>query len=191
VAGIVQLDAPPINAAIFESLFKLQKDIETIMGVREVTQGSVPGDIRSGFAIEQLQEAAEVRLRMKLMLIKGADLDLAKFLTRMIGVFYIPGTHYPDTFDLRGAIPDVFTYTIKTGASLPTSKFAQQQFIQWMFNQKIADEQYVVENADIPGKDLLKERMKPVWDARKAAEAGAIAEAQAQATMGGPPPQGA
>lgn len=189
VTGILQLQPPPIQSAIFESLFKLQKDIETIMGVREVSQGSVPGDIRSGFAIEQLQEAAEVRLRLKLKIIAGADLDLGKYLTRMIGVFYIAGTHYPDTFDLRGATPDVFTYTLKTGASLPTSKFAQQQFIQWLFGQKIADELYVVENSEIPGKDDLIERQKPVWDARKAAEAGEIAQAnaEAQAAQSAPP----
>jgi len=184
VQGILQLNSPPIPGSIFDSLLKLQKDIETIMGVREVTQGSVPGDIRSGFAIEQLQEAAEVRLRLKLKIVEGALLDMAKYLTRMIGVFYRPGTHYRDTFDLRGAIPDVFTYTLKVGASLPSSKYSQQQFIQWMFNSKIVDEMYVIENTDIPGKDDLLERMKAVWDARKAAEAGAIAEAQA----GGQPP---
>lgn len=189
VSGVSQMDPPPINAAIFDSLFKLQKDIETIMGVREVTQGSVPGDVRSGFAIEQLQEAAEVRLRLKLKAVVGALLDLGKYTTRMIGVFYVPGTHYPDRFDLVGATPDVFTYTIKSGASLPTSKFAQQQFLQWMYGQKICDEQYIVDNADIPGKDELTQRMKPVWDARKAAEAGAMA-AEAQGGMappGGPP----
>lgn len=188
VTGILQLNAPNIPSAVFDSLLKLQKDIETVMGVREVSQGSVPGDIRSGFAIEQLQEAAEVRLRLKLKIIGGTHLDMAKYLTRMIGVFYRAGTHYRDTFDLRGAIPDVFTYTLKTGASLPSSKYSTQQFIQWLFNAHVVDEQYVVENTDIPGKEDLVERMKPIWDARKAAEAGAIQQAQAQ---GQAPPEAA
>ncbi len=191
VTGILQLNPPAIPSAVFESLRTLQTNIETIMGVREVTQGSVPGDIRSGFAIEQLQEAAEVRLRLKLKVIGGTHLDMAKYLTRMIGVFYRPGTHYRDLFDLVGATPDVFTYTLKSGASLPSSKYSQQQFIQWLFNAHIVDEQYVVENTDLPGKEDLLERMRPIWDARKAAEAGEIQQAQMEAQQPAQAPQGA
>lgn len=167
VDGIKQFDPPGVPAATFESLIKLQRDIETIFGVHEVTQGQSPGDVRSGFAIEQLQAAAQVRLRMKTGFIEAAIKELARYLIKMIGIFYIPGIHYPEGMDLTGITDEMFEVHIKAGVNLPASRFAQQQFIQWAFAQRIVDPQYVVEHSDLEGKDALIGRMSPMWEAEK------------------------
>lgn len=167
VDGIKQFDPPGVQAATFESLLKLQRDIETIFGVHEVTQGMMPGDVRSGFAIEQLQEAAQVRLRMKTKFIETAIIDLARYLIKMIGIFYIPGIHYPEALDLSGITDELFEVQIKAGVSLPSGRFAQQQFIQWAFAQRIVDQQYVVEHSDLEGKEALIQRMSPMWEAER------------------------
>jgi len=41
---------------------------------------------------------------------------------------------------------------------------AEQQRYQWMFTNTIVDEQFIVEQSDIPNKDELVTRMKPVWE---------------------------
>jgi hypothetical protein len=68
---VVRIDAPTQGA--FTSTQHILQMIETVSGVREVTQGAVPGDVRSGFAIEQLQESAQSRLRLKTRNIEAAD----------------------------------------------------------------------------------------------------------------------
>ena len=188
VDGIKQFDPPGVQAATFESLIKLQRDIETIFGVHEVTQGQVPGDVRSGFAVEQLQQAAQVRLRMKTRSIESMIVDMTRYLIRMIGLFYIPGIHYPENIDLTGITDDMFEVQIKAGVNLPASRFAQQQFIQWAFAQRIVDQQYVVEHSDLEGKEALIARMAPMWQAEQAMflqQAGLMPAPQQAGGMGG------
>ena len=165
VNGIKQFDPPGVQAATFHSLLKIQKDIETMFGVHGVTQGEVPGDVRSGFAVEQLQEAAQGRLKMKSRFIESAMQELAKYLIQMIGVFYIPGVHYTESMNLEGVTADMFDVQIKAGVNLPASRYAQQQFVQWAFAQRIVDQQYVVEHSDLEGKEALIARRTQYWDA--------------------------
>lgn len=164
VQGVRQLDAPRIPAEVFESLAILQRNIETIFGVREVSQGTVPGDVRSGFAIEQLQEAAQVRLRKKTRILEATIRDLARYLTHMIGMFYIPGVHYDEKVDLTGVHPDAFEYNIRAGVNLPGSQLAEAEFDKWLFSQGIVDQKYIIERSQIPNRDELISRMQPIWE---------------------------
>jgi hypothetical protein len=165
-----------------------RQNIETIFGIREVTQGAVPGEIRSGAAIEFLQEAANSRLKLKTRYFEHAMKDLARYLTRLIAKFYIPGVHFDPAKDgnLREVLPDMFTYEVKAGVNLPSSRAAQELRMQWMFGQGIVDEQYVVDNTQLPGKEALTQRMKPLWEARKKMLLGGGApEGAPPATEGG------
>lgn len=186
VNGVKIIDYGGPNSAQFESLVLYQRLIEVISGIREVSQGEVPGDVRSGFAIEQLQEASLTRLRLKTRLIEDSIKRLSRYLTYLIGAFYIPGTHYPDAenLNLEGITPDMFDFDVKAGVSVSNSKQALQQLIQWGFVNSVFDEEYVVDNLDVPDRDDLKERMLPQWNAKKQA-------AQTQLEQAGQPqPQG-
>jgi hypothetical protein len=172
IKGITRFDPTGLSAGVFQSLPQLEKAIETVSGIREVTQGAVPGDVRSGFAIEQLQESAQSRLRLKTRNMEYASKNLSRYLTRMIGLFYIPGVHYGEEVDLRGVNPDLFDFEIKAGVNLPGSRIAQQQLYQWMYTNQIVDEQFIVDQSDIPNKDELVTRMQQTWQAKKAAMLG-------------------
>ena len=167
IDGIKRFDPTGISQGVFQSLPQLERNIETVSGIREVTQGAVPGDVRSGFAIEQLQESAQSRLRLKTRNMEYSIKNLARYLTRMIGLYYEPGVHYEDTIDLRGVNPDLFDFEVKAGVNLPGSRIAQQQLYQWMYGNQVVDEEFIIEQSDIPNKDELIERMRPVWEAKR------------------------
>jgi len=168
VQGMKRFDPPRIPAEAFNSLLILRQNLETIFGVREVTQGSVPGDVKSGFAIEQLQEAAQGRLRLKTRNIEASIRGLSKYLVRMIGLFYIRGEHYTDDVDLDGVDPDFFDFEIKAGVNLPGSRIAEQQHDQWLFANGIVDEEFIISRSNINNRESLEDRMRPFWEARRA-----------------------
>jgi hypothetical protein len=178
---IKALDAPNIPGGIFDSMFVIKQNLETISGVKEVTQGSVPGDVRSGAAIDALQEAAQVRLQMKSHSIEHTVIELSKYLVNMMADKYIRNVHYNDHVDitsnkkfelinLKDVHSDMFDYEVKAGANLPSSRYAQQELLKWMFSEGIVDEQYIVEHIQIEGKESLMARMHDTWEARKQAE---------------------
>ena len=106
---------------------------------------------------------------MKSRFIESAILELAKFMIRMIGLFYIPGIHYPENLDLRGITPELFEIEIKAGVNLPASRFAEQQMHQWMYSQGIVDEQFIIEHTNIKDKQSIIDRLRPIWEAKQQA----------------------
>jgi hypothetical protein len=169
IKGITRFDPTGISAGVFQSLPMIRDTIDMVSGIHDVNKGMVPGDVRSGFAIEQLQETAQSRLRLKTRNMEYAAKNLSRYITRMIGLFYIPGVHYGEEVDLRGIDPDLFDFEIKAGVNLPGSRIAQQQLYQWMYTNQIVDEQFIVEQSDIPNKDELIKRVQEMWQAKKAA----------------------
>jgi hypothetical protein len=165
VDGLKRLDPPPLHAAVFENLFNIKRALEEISGLPEVTKGMVPGDIRSGAAIDSLQEMAYARLYPKSTAIESAIKDLASLIIRTMQRFYVKGVHYYEGVDLKwdGLSPDMFDYDVKAGINLPSSKIAQQQFVQWLYVNEIVDERYVVEHSQLEGKDALIARMEEKW----------------------------
>ena len=72
--------------------------------------------------------------------------------------------------DLKDVEPTDFDIEVKAGANLPSSRYAQQELLKWMYAEGIVDEKYIVEHMQIEGKDSLMARMQEQWDARKQAE---------------------
>ena len=192
VADVSQIftESPPrIGDASFSSLEKIRGELETVYGVREVSQGTIPGDIRSGTAIEALQEAADVRLRGKSREIESAVTSLTKFAIAIVNKFYIMGVHWrPKNRPIKDVGPngeeketmlfdtkewemvekniithDMFNVTVQAGVNRPRSRLSQQQLVQWLTEQKITDKRYIVEHSQLDGKDELIKRMGPIW----------------------------
>ena len=69
----VRRDSPPsMPMYVSEAIMRLQRDIEVVSGVHDVTRGQNPGGIESGSAIMALQEAAQTRIRMKVKIYEYA-----------------------------------------------------------------------------------------------------------------------
>lgn len=188
VNGFKQIDPPNVGRGAFESLEKIKREIETVFGVREVTQGSIPGDIRSGTAIEALQEAADVRLRMKSRSLEATFKRLAKFLINMISEFYIPGVHYDEKYKvIKRLHADMFDVEIRAGVNLPRSRVGQQEAMFRMFSEGIVDEQYIIEHSQLEDKEALVDRMRPLWEAKRQALENQIQQAMNQPGAEGQP----
>jgi hypothetical protein len=183
VQGVRQLDPPQLSAAHFASLDKLENNIEAIMGVREVTQGRHPGEIRSGTGVELLQNAAFSRLSIKSAFLEAALLGLVRFMILMIGQFYIPGIHYPEEFDFRGVHPDLFEIEVKAGSNLASTQMQQKLELQWMLDKGIISNKVYLEHSTLRDKQRVLKEMEPQWEAQQQQEQ-AILEAQMAQAQG-------
>ena len=136
---------PPIPAAAFAHIDQIQKDIDTVSGIHDVTQGRKPTGITAGIAIESLQEAAQSRMRLKNRFIEYSHQRMAELMISIIWQYYQePRTvrwksniskidyEYQEVdfggMDLKGGLPDVI---VKPGSTMPTNKgVLRQQAIQ-------------------------------------------------------------
>jgi hypothetical protein len=194
VNGIREFVPRPLSVAAFESLLLHKQEIETIFGVREVTQGTIPGDIRSGTAIEALQEAADVRLRRKSAAIESGIKDMARFIINLIAQHYEVGIHYDDSDEdlmLSEVNGDMFDIDIRAGVNQPRSQSAQQVERKYMFEQDMLDHEAYYENAKVKldNSDEIKARMLPLWNAIKEAKLAEAELAAEEAAEPAPPPQ--
>lgn len=184
IKGILRFDPTGVTAGAFQSLPQLEHVFEVISGSREVSQGEVPGDVRSGYAVEQLQELAQNRLSLKTQSLEYAIKNAAAYVTDLIGMFYIPGVHYTDEVDLRGITSDMFDFNVKAGINLPQSKFAQQQNMWKMLESGVVDRKFILENSDVQDKEAVEQRMLPLWEAERNAMLNQAA------ALGQPPQEG-
>lgn len=194
VNGIKTDPAPSVGSAMFESLAKIKGELEAEFGVREVTQGTVPGDVRSGTAIEALQEAADIRLRGKSREMENTLRDLTRFALSLIVEFYQHGVHYRVPDELRESdewkfvknkelTADFFEIEIRAGVNLPRSRVAKQQLLLTLHERGAVDDEYLVEHIQIDDREDLMKRMGPIYQARKDSQ---LAAAEAE----GAPPNG-
>jgi len=174
----IKTDPPPgVNNAMFTSLEKIKSELEAEFGVREVTQGTVPGDIRSGAAIEALQEAADVRLRGKSREMENSLRDLTRFIILLIVQFYEQGVHYRVSdkilksqewkfFKNKSLTGDFFEIEIRAGVNLPRSRVAKQQLLLSLHERGVIDDEFLVEHIQLEDREDLIKRMKPIYEMR-------------------------
>ncbi len=185
--AVHELRPPPLTSGIFESIFTMKQDIETVsLGSKEVTRGEAPNQVRSGAAVDSLIEEARVGSRMKTREIESMFADLGRFIVKLMEQSYVKGIHYYEDVDFKDEnySIDLFEFTVKAGVNLPNSRFAKQQLIQWMFERDMIPPEYILDHLDLEDKRALMKKMQPLFDAQAAAKL-AIAEQAAQ-----PQPQG-
>jgi hypothetical protein len=199
VDGIRTEQGYRIGGAPFEAMENEKRNMETVSGVREITQGTVPSDVRSGAAIEALQEAADVRLRGKSGELETTTYNAGRFIIDMIVQFYKEDIHYNISDELaqskeyklwkdKKLTSDFFDIEVRAGVNQPRSRIAQQQFMQWGYDRDIFDELYIINHSQIDDKETLIARQQPLWDARKEAKK---AEAEGAAQQAAQPQGGA
>lgn len=87
-AGIGWIPVPAIPNALFEINAIDKADFDTVLGNVDVIQGRRPEGIEAGVAIELLQEAANVRMRLKVRHMENSIRLLGKLLCKFVQVFY-------------------------------------------------------------------------------------------------------
>ena len=169
---------PPIPAAAFAHIDQINKDIDTVSGIHDVTQGRKPAGITAGIAIESLQEAAQTRLRLKSRFMEYSLKRMAELMVSIIWQYYqeprtvrwqsnLPDTDYEyDSVDFGDIplkeLPDV---VIKPGSTLPTNKSVMRMQaielarIPLADGQPIIDRRAILEIFEFPNREEILARM--------------------------------
>lgn len=210
ISDVRELERVRVNQGMFAWSQIAAQDMEKVLGIEEALRGEAPGEVRSGFAIEQLQQASANHMKLKTLALEVAIKDTAKYHTHMIAENYRPGIEF-DPNILGGLVqptadgddrpmeigdirPYLFEYTVRAGINLRGSRAQDIQFYQWMLGADVIDKEYFVRHADIPGKAALLKRMKPKWErdeqmmeAQLAQQQAAVEQQAAVAQQGGLP----
>lgn len=180
-AGVKEVRAPQLPPEVFASQKQNINSFDRISGYPDFLSNL--GAERSGYALEQLSELVGGRMKLKTYSLETAVSELGRQITRLVGLFYIRGVHTPYEVDTVGLIPDYFTYNVRAGMNLPSSKRAQEQIMLQYYDRGILDEQYMLENTDLPNKDSLMQRKQQKWDL----EQQMLQHGMIPPTQGGPP----
>jgi len=140
-----------------------------------------PAEVRSGDAIEQLNQIANRVVVTRTHSLESCIRALTRQIISMIGLFYQRGVHYPEGIDLTGINPDAFEVIVKAGLNLPASKTQAQVWLRQLRELEAIDNEVLLENTDstiLPNKEAVIARMRQKWQ-----EQQAFANQQAQAEM--------
>jgi len=167
------LTPPPIPAAAFAHIDQINKDIDTVSGIHDVTQGRKPAGITAGIAIETLQEAAQTRLRLKTRGVEYSQKRLAELMVSIIDQYYqeprvvrwqsnLPDVDFEyETVDfkdvqLKAGLPDVL---IKPGSTMPTNKSIQRMQAIQLFEAGAIDRRALLDIFEFPNREEILARM--------------------------------
>lgn len=202
INDVKELERARVNQAMFAWSQIAAQDMEKVLGIEEALRGEAPGEVRSGFAIAQLQQASANHMKLKTLALELAIKDTSKYNTHMIAENYRGGIEFDDNI-LAGLVqptadggerpmevgdirPYLFEYMVRAGINLRASRAEDIQFFQWMLTADVIDREYFIQHADIPGKASLLKRMKPKWERDEAMEEAQVqAQVQSIAQQGG------
>jgi len=168
--AIKWLQPPNIPSALFVQLEQINRDIDTVSGIHDVTQGRKPAGITAGVAIETLQEAAQTRIRLAARYLEYSLKHAAELMLSIIWQYYREprivrkksGGEYDWRMvnfmnrELQGGIPSV---KIKSGSTLPVNKSVMRHQAIQLFQIGAIDREALLEIFDWPGKEEILKRM--------------------------------
>lgn len=198
---------PQLPAALFEIQALDKQDFDSVSGIYDVTQGRKPKGIEAASAINELQEAAQTRLRLKVREMEGSLRNLGELVIALVQQFYteervirITGgdmskpqfvTINQETVDSQGnavRINDVsvgkYDIEIGVGSTLPVNKARLYKEMLELFQMGAVDAQAVLENSSLSAAAQAKiiQRM----NAQMAAQQG-MAQPGAEGNTGSDP----
>jgi len=163
---------PPIPAAAFAHIDQINKDIDSVSGVHDVTQGRKPAGITAGIAIDSLQEAAQTRIRLKSRYIDYSQKALAERMISIIWQYYqeprnvrwrseLSGLDYEyDTVDFgKVELNEMPTVTIRPGSSMATNKSVLRMQSVQLFQMGGIDRRALLDIFEFPNREEIIARM--------------------------------
>lgn len=104
----VRRDSPPSMPMYVQQMIEtLKNDIEVVSGVHDVTRGQTPSGIQSASAIIALQEAAQIRIRLKVKLHENALGVLGTEWYERVKQFWKFNRIIPKKVDETSKLPDM------------------------------------------------------------------------------------
>lgn len=171
---------------------KLEKHIEIIPGVYDVTRGERPSGITAGVAIQALNESAQGRIKLKVQALEQTLSELGGLWLSRIQQFWITkrsvrtiAEDYTPTYGEvdRDDVDGDYDVIIVAGSTMPVNKTAKlQQLVQMAQTMgedglPLVDRKTVLENADISNIDEILQRFADIKQ-QQAQEAQAQQQAQ-------------
>lgn len=209
-----------IPGTVFNTIQYLENAIEKLAGNTEVVQGGAPGEVRSGVAIEALQQAAMAIVRLKARCVESL---LERIGQKMISrIFQFEGGErqmwrirddkYYEAFKytsdiLRGDSKETkkylknkkdawknFLFKIRPGSSMAMNKWQETAMALQLYQAQpkpIIDREAVLDIIELPNRTETLQRM---IDRERIDQENAIAlmamQSQARTGAAGPPPSG-
>lgn len=199
---------PQLPSALFEVQQMDKADFDAVSGVLDVTQGRKPKGIEAASAINELQEAAQTRMRLKVRNMEGSLRQLGHICVPLVQQFYndprvirlVGGNPREPNFlyinqeivDKRGIavrIHDIsageFDVSIGVGSTLPVDKTRLFKEMAELYKLGAVDSQAVLENSSL----TVPQQIKIIQ--RMAQQQQMMSEQQGMAPpAAGPQPQG-
>lgn len=141
------LRGPELPLTVFRNLEGIKAEIDDLSGVHDVSQAKAPDWVKSGVAIDLLQEQDSTQLAPTLGLFEESLADFGKILLRVVQHNYKePRTlrtfskEFPDIILERFLGADLSGHmevTVSLGSALPQSRQARVNYILGLWNAKL------------------------------------------------------
>ena len=190
-AGQVSMVQPAGMPNYVFNLYNILLDMfETISGVNKSTQGKADTNVTSGVQADLLQRASSSKIDYKARIVEQALQNLGQLWltmfknlgTKMINVPYM---HSSGKMEYRSVVGMLFKekdimVRVRVGSTLPENKqFMENKIMQLAQLGVVTDPMYIVENLNMPQKELLLERMQ--IQKQEAQQQAQLEQAQAMA----------
>lgn len=191
----VRRDSPPSMPSHYFQLYtQLMRNMETLTGVHDVTQGRRPGQVTAASAIAMLQEAGQARIRDKARNLEDMIRRVGKLMVSRILQFYTPGRMIRirgegselvfQTWD-PSAVQVGLDFHVEAGSSLQMNEQLRYQLALELFQANAIDVEGVLEASNFPNRDEIIQRMR-----QQQAMQEQMAQMMQQAGQGGPAAMG-
>jgi len=168
-ARFERLPPSPLPQHYFELYLQLQRNMETITGIHDVTQGRRPVGITAATAISLLQEAGQARIRDKARNLEDTIRRMGELMISRIVQFYtkdrVVRLRGPDdelqfvTFD-PAMVDAGFDFIVEAGSSLQMNEQQRFQMAIELFRAGGIDIIGLLEATNFPGRDEIIQRMR-------------------------------
>src|SRR5690606_13445253 len=148
---------------------QLMRNMETITGVHDVTQGRRPGQVTAASAIAMLQEAGQARIRDKARNLEDMIRRVGRLMVSRILQFYTPGR----IIRIRGQggaqeflqwdptqVHHGLDFNVEAGSSLQMNEQLRYQLALELFQAGAIDVQGLLEVSNFPQRDEIIQRMQ-------------------------------
>jgi len=183
----------PLPSSVFQIIQYVETAIEKLSGNTEVVSGGVPGQVRSGSAIEALQTAAMATIRLKSRLVESLLERVGqKFISRIFQyqdvdrlMWRLKSDNDFESFKfaaevLRGKLPEAkkflknpkdawknFLFKIRPGSSLAMNNWQKSMMALQLYQAQPApliDREAVLETLDWPNRTEIQRRLQEQED---------------------------
>lgn len=195
---------PPPNMPNYprETIEVLKRDIETISGIHDVTQGRKPGSISAASAIMALQDAGQARIRLKVRLLELALGEIGSLWFSRIKQFWVTdreirNSKFNAKSSMRNSLEDFFyvisqedltedyDFVIVGESTMPSNKPAMLDMLIRLAQTTAEDGLPMVDRdtlltyTNIPNISQIGEKFQNIIQGQQEAQQGAMMEEEA------------